>query len=473
MNKILENIVGFASKHKARADKYLDPAMFLAASNSAALWGANIGLDAVSQNTDSYEGIAMVGTYATLAATLGAANKFVLIPAAKKIHQWNKDKQDVVAGAASWIRTAAQIGTIAIGLGAADMSSTIDSYVHDGNRVVQAFAREKPVEKERPVKKEVLDPQPIGSGGSVDTGKLAGRNFKKGLFATYTGLYGKVPKTATVDFNKQLDKLWQAKIKRSGGNRVVQQVYDEQVKKYFQSKPTKLTLDSFVEKVDGAVKQVKGNLDWKRVGRTKGLSKVETDLLTAIGKSLNGNDIITYGLTELMPSRDGELNKQVLDFLLRNAGEEYVSLMPALYDSKTSFGLYQFTEYALFDTGSRKRGASTLNQTLPPDERIVGSVRYLAGDDHHKAAYLFAVNNLGELIGQLNRKQFNVLSKVWGDKPEEIVKFIATAHHGPGSARTIAKRWLDNDAGADYTVSCHGRFINYSKKTAANFGAMH
>ena len=57
MNKTLESIVGFFNRHKAQADKYLDPAMFLGASNSAVLWGANIGLDAVSQNTDSYEGV--------------------------------------------------------------------------------------------------------------------------------------------------------------------------------------------------------------------------------------------------------------------------------------------------------------------------------------------------------------------------------------------------------------------------------
>ncbi|MBQ5945256.1 hypothetical protein IJL65_02410 [bacterium] len=55
-------------------------------------------------------------------------------------------------------------------------------------------------------------------------------------------------------------------------------------------------------------------------------------------------------MTELCENKEnGEFNKQIFDLLLQNSGVNYLSKVPAIYDNKTSYGLYQFTEYALHD----------------------------------------------------------------------------------------------------------------------------
>jgi hypothetical protein len=43
-------------------------------------------------------------------------------------------------------------------------------------------------------------------------------------------------------------------------------------------------------------------------------------------------------MTELCENKkDGKMNKQLFDLLLKNAGTNYLSNVPALYDSKTSY----------------------------------------------------------------------------------------------------------------------------------------
>lgn len=498
IDEIVENLKNYRSKRKILLDRYTDHHLFWLSSNAAYVLGADKTLDFISQNVDSNEGLAMFGAYAGLIAGWSLTNRYVIKPLSKKIKKRNqkkiKDGKEATVG--SWLRSVGQVGSLIALYSLSGFSGTLDNFKYDSQRVINAFAREKqkPVieevvgrvlpeinsfagKKQKPVigsvVKRVLPAYPIKkNGGHLFSGDLEGYSLN-GLYSHYTGISGKVPKQVDVDFNKQLKGLWERKIKTSN-NSVVKETFEKRVKKYFSGKPTTMTLDNYVGEADISIKEINNNIDWNKVGKLKGLSKSRLDLVKAISSSLNGRDLISYALTEIMPGKShGKLNKGVFDFLLRNAGREYIELMPALYDKMTSFGPYQFTSYAVFDANGKRDGASIINLALPNPNKIPGSVMYLTGNDHHKAAYLFAINNIASLVKQLNRSQEGTLYKKWHKNKDDIIKYIATAHHLPSVARKAAKRWLDNDVEYDFVVSCSNAIRNYAEKTDSNWHSMY
>lgn len=170
-----------------------------------------------------------------------------------------------------------------------------------------------------------------------------------------------------------------------------------------------------------------------------------------------------------MPSRDGQLNKLILDFLLKNAGREYIESIPAMYDPKTSFGPYQFTEYALYEVPRRgKRGASIINQAVKESEKIPGSVALLRGEQHYKAAFLFMIENIANLVN----KRCAALNSVWRANKDDLIMFVATSHHMPSPALNAARRWLDNWARLPFYISCGSHLRRYALKTKANLESL-
>ena len=308
---------------------------------------------------------------------------------------------------------------------------------------------------------------------TLDTSALAGQNFGD-LFAAYTGIHGRVGSSESIDFCRNLRLLWDRKVERSGGNMVVRQVSTQIVAKYCLATPTSMTLANYRVLVERVIGEARNNLNWAQVAQIESLDYRRLSVLRNIVGALDGDDFVAYALTELMPGSNGKLNVSVLDFLLRNAGREYVESIPALYDPYTSFGPYQFTQYAWYETGREKRGGSRINRALATPIAH-GSVMNLKGDEHHTAAFLFAVHNLGYTIRWLNLNQVVVLENNWRRSHDDIVQFIATAHHapyGPRGAQGAFTRWLTNRARTDYSVSLTGRLVQYGLKTRANLAAV-
>ncbi len=302
------------------------------------------------------------------------------------------------------------------------------------------------------------------------TGPLAGKKFND-LYSEYTGIKGEVPEAVTIDFNRQLNNLWEKKVRRSGNNPVVVKTRNEVLAEYNRTGPVKTDLSKYSAEIGRVISSLNSTLDWKAYAQKKGLSAQEVNLLQQLSYSIKGKDLAAYAMTELMPSKDGRLNRDVMNFLLSNAGKNYVETIPAIYDKKTSFGPYQFTEYALYEVDGVRRGASIPNQFLRSG-KIRDSVAMLRGTDHHKAAYLFVVDNLANLVNRSTKKQLNALTRVLREKHDDLVAYAATAHHGPGAAMKIAKRWLDNNAQLPYEVSCGRIYRLYAEKTKANLGAL-
>jgi hypothetical protein len=480
----------YRSNFKVGLDAKLDPAMAWVGANWAYLAAGNPMLEYVNDHTDDHRGLAMLGAYAGLTAGFVWGNKKL----GQLLTRWSDHKEAQYrageqATAASWVKTIAAPIALTAALFSNQFATALHNYKSDGERVVHSFAR-TPIEAPKPetvqTQEDVLPEYPKKVDGIVDTGALAGRNLGD-LYALYTGISGRVPqKVSGIDFSVQLEKMFARKVswmrRHKKSNPVVQQYHDERFPVYASNKPTLMTLDTYLDIVGRSMDDVKQNIDCNKIGELYKLSKEKTDLVCAMGMSLTKNDVVAYGLTELMPAADGELNKAVLDHMLRNGGQEYVDNIPAQSDAKTSFGLYQFTEFALYNANGEVRGASKANLALPQGKRIPGSMIFLKGEDHHKAAYLFAWHNLARLAQNLDRAEFNTLATKWADKKVDIVEYIATAHHAPGGytsrhgyigAIGAAKRWLDNDAKLEFSVSCKGDLPWYAQKTKANMKALY
>lgn len=306
---------------------------------------------------------------------------------------------------------------------------------------------------------------------TYSTGNLEGRIFGD-LYSEYTGIEGRVPAEVTINFEDELDEMWNKKLK-DFPNKVAQQFYEEKVKEYDVLKSEKMSLEEYISEAQENINEVNKNLDWNKLKKIKDLSKKEESLLKKAISTINGKDLISYALTEIMPSSEGELNKNVLEFLLKNAGREYVEMIPAMHDVMTSFGPYQFTSYAVYDAMDTKEGASIVNSALPEKNKIPRSVSQLEGNDHHKTAYLFAINNYANLINKLNHAQKKVFEQTAMSKKSDLVGYIATAHHLPKYAIESYKRYLGNSAKTPYEASCGKTLKLYAKKTKANMKALY
>ena len=302
------------------------------------------------------------------------------------------------------------------------------------------------------------------------TRSLAGMKFG-GLLADYTGIRGAVPKDARISFGRNLALMWERKKERSRQNPVVAHMGLKIVDSYCSRSPSSLTVEDYEEIVNKAVSTAHNDLDEEKLAKIERLDKRRAKLVLKIAGSWRGRDFLAYAMTELMPSTDGKLNRQILDFLLRNGGREYVESIPAMYDPYTSFGPYQFTQYAWFDARGVRRGGSKLNPALSKPVPH-GSVGELRGDEHHIAAFLFAVDNLSVMVRSLNDKQLTTLERCWKNRHEEVVQFIAAAHNYPKGAHDAARLWLDNGARKSYLESCTRKPRRYATKTRANLRAL-
>lgn len=337
-----------------------------------------------------------------------------------------------------------------------------------GRGIADIFTREKqPVLPEYPIR-EIGE---IGTPTIQLTGILEGETFNGDMYGLITGLHGRIPSVAKVDFKDQIEKLWDRKLAKYPNNNEVRQARNTIVEDYDPDLATCMTLDDYIHLADTRIGQMRDHFDWDLARDILGLSESRGKVFKEIGESLNGRHIICYGLTEMFERDEtGIKNLGSLDFILRNAGIEYVGLIPSLWDKYLSKGLFQFTSFAV--NGAKNVGASRLNTAVEDGYKIKGSVIELDGVTELDAAYLFALSNIGTMLRTLGVDQMRTMRKEHEEHPDDIVKFIATAHHNPRAAVRAAKYWLDNDADDDFTISCSNKIVGYSRKTDSNWGAL-
>jgi len=306
----------------------------------------------------------------------------------------------------------------------------------------------------------------------VDLAPLQGRKLGD-LYAKFLGIPdGHVPMKASVDFEKNLARLWAGKINRKDSSDSSNANVGK-VLAYYRANKSRMNLKKFVQLAGKEVASVKANIDWAKLCRIEQLHEDRCRVLQAISKDIVGRDVIAYGMTEIFPAADGELNVAYLDILLRQAGSEYVDSLPAIHDGYLSFGLYQFTSFAVYDTGREQRGASIVNRSVTGSARIPGSVISLRNGDHHRAAYMFAIHNIATLLRLGSDKEVRILGKLHAKHQDEIVQFIAISHHLPGPAIKGARRWIGNGMKQELQVSLGKILGKYAHKTQGNLAYLY
>lgn len=239
-----------------------------------------------------------------------------------------------------------------------------------------------------------------------------------------------------------------------------------------------MPLEKMREVFEAEIQGLRKSLDLEGWGKKIGISS-HVGLLKQLDALISGRTLTAYALTELFPSNNGQLNVSLCDLLLRSAGANFLTRIPALYDEYLSFGPFQFTQYALFDTPGEKRGASQVAAFLN-GKNIPGSVTKLVSLEHHAdAAYLFALYGVSKLIkaAQTHPKILETLSENQLVGPIAIAQYIATAHHAPAPAKTAFLSWLAHGAqgrhSAHFPDTTPGKHLKeYALKTNANFTAL-
>lgn len=232
-----------------------------------------------------------------------------------------------------------------------------------------------------------------------------------------------------------------------------------------------MSLDDFIKESNKIVNDIRTqteSYDWW-------LTWSKKKLFNSIRNDINWECIVAYAMTELCENKeDWNFNKQLFDILLQNSWVNYLANIPAIYDWKTSYWFYQFTEYALYENKWDVRWASVVNSTLPKEQRIPGSVIDLKSwEDQTKAAYMFAIYNLNAAIKKLSEKQAKDLLEYKKNNNKlfmnNMTQLIAMCHHYPVDADAL-KKW--HEANHVNDIYNYGRAQSYGKATKINYSAL-
>ncbi len=318
----------------------------------------------------------------------------------------------------------------------------------------------------------------------VDLRPLQGMKLGN-LNAWYVGVSGKAPEFDKINFVENLGDLWQRKLAR-GVTPATQKSYQEVVARYQASDRGLTTLPEFVAEADNEIKTVNAALDYdalcstwdERVRKSSAKEKHYLygggcSLLKDMASQISGRDLVAYGMTELLPSREGMVNARLMEVLLQNAGSEYLNSLPALGDPMLSFGFYQFTSNAIRHDADGAQGASMINLYVDKSAQLTtGSVIGLKGVEHHRAAFMFAVYNIANWIRFSTPEERDELRQLLPSHMDQVAQFMAVAHHLPAPAINRARHWVQG-GGEKPLVSYLGPSLTiYANKTKTNRAAL-
>jgi hypothetical protein len=327
-----------------------------------------------------------------------------------------------------------------------------------------------------------------------ETFGLHGKTFGPPLNAML-GLYGKTGEVAEIDFKYQLALLYQKKLEIMQGDDDDGDfdVHNPGVLEALQSKyesykgADKMVFEQYRQHIGTIVSHLRPHMPWQRIENSFKLGAHQTRLLHRFEKQIDADLLVAYSMTELMPSENGTVNAKIMDFLLQNAGRDYIERLPALGDREFSFGPYQFTGAAMYAGISpgptavfEKRGAAVIDQlfqkpVLPPN------VASLSGDQHYQAAYLFAIYNLLLLVKDIGEERSSRLGKHIESISSSIGDYVSAAHNSPREARsefvryvreTIGEKTLMRGNTPSYGQILRPQLQTYVRKTQNNRSAL-
>ncbi|MEK7602329.1 MAG: hypothetical protein AAB472_02490 [Patescibacteria group bacterium] len=306
----------------------------------------------------------------------------------------------------------------------------------------------------------------------TDLRPLDGMKLGK-LSALYMGVRGEAPDYAQIDYTENLLHAWKLKLAIDGVSPATQKSYTKIIARYETGNKGRTTLPAFVGTVDQEITRVKYTINFGKLCAKKEISQDGCELLRDISFAITGEDLVAYGMTELLPFQDGKSNVKLLKVLLPSAGSAYLNSLPALGDTRMSCGFYQFTSYAVRHDGERVEGANVVSQFVPSKYQIPGSVVSLIGNDHHRAAYYFAIYNIARWIQVSSASERTELRRLFPTHMGEVTQFMAIAHHLPTPAIAKARNWVEGHGKKSLASYLGPELRLYAKKTKENKKALH
>lgn len=287
--------------------------------------------------------------------------------------------------------------------------------------------------------------------------------------------------TTDIDFKYQLASMWKKKLTLMPVPEQQKKMYLEAIEgivaSYNPEKSDDKGIEWYMQGTERAISECRTEIGWPAVARAFGLNAEKLRTLLAWEKIIDGRSLTAYAMGELLPDGSGERNVRLFETLLETGGEEYISRIPALGDRYVSSGQYQFTKFALSDAGERPVGASLMN-TLLARSMIPPNVVSLQGAEHHKAAYLFALYNLAQLVKKIPEDRLRLLPV--NTIRTDIRSYLTAAHHRPAEAMQAFDRFSASVVTARqhgggqprYATFCGEHTGPYVKKASENYAAL-
>ncbi len=346
---------------------------------------------------------------------------------------------------------------------------------------------------------------------AISMGELAGKKLSA-LYAAYLGLpddtpaetVQAIPETLSLDFKENLADLWRKKFHFDSPHSTPEdeRAYREHFLKnhprlmnlaeslwrsYDPPHTHKMSLDDYIRtRIEPAVeKSHKAFMGAMYALRTdRHFYEKQRLLIEKIANRVNAQTLLSCALTELMPSQDGELNRQMMDFLCRNAGVDFINRIPSVHDMLPSFGPYQITP-ALFAPGGSGFLAEKMEEYLPRG-LMPSSVEDVEGSEQHVVAYITAMEHIVQFVGTLHPREVAHAQDVFDHTAlpllhEEVTAFVAASHHRPAAAYEAFKSFILHSRVPTSNTRPLARLIDhieeidlrkYTRKALANYRAV-
>jgi hypothetical protein len=300
--------------------------------------------------------------------------------------------------------------------------------------------------------------------GEYAMGSLAGEKVGKS-FSLYFGLQegDTIPPVLKIDFLRVLDTAYDRKKTLleekyntdSSEAEELQAHYQGELKKR-ETQRERYSIQDLKKIGAEQVQLVDASIEWdkfQKIPQYKNFTHDEVKLLRYLTRAMDGEILLAYSLTELMPSaEDFTKNIRVYEFLALH--QPFILLAwPSLGDSKKSAGPYQFTDGAvgISSTGD-KNGALIINQLLPPSERIPNELENLLSFPvQMRAAQLFVINNFAQLLFRIRKNEskkkdrlLQLIQFIRSGGKEQTLALVASANNNPNDAITAFVDWLDS-----------------------------
>jgi hypothetical protein len=273
---------------------------------------------------------------------------------------------------------------------------------------------------------------------------------------------------SSLDLDRALRLVWDRKLAISGVTPAARKAADVVVARYAASDQRRSTLPEFVATAHAEAQSSWSRLDFVGLCREFRLSSERCVTLRHATGRLGGEEIVAYGMTEMMPTKDGRVNAKMLGVTLELAGEDFLNAVPALGDPLLSFGFYQFTSHALRHDATGRHGASRVAAFAGRGLGLPGSVLTLDSLSQHRAAFYFATYNLAELLRRMSPAEYRGLKRGGPFSEEELVQFVSASHHLPAVAQRAARKWAAAGRTKPLGGYLRGRLGEYARKSVSN-----